>query len=271
MKISDITIEPSLGPLVLATARDVDEMESRLWITFPAGYREYVTRLGEGEMGGFVKIYPPWRIEKELADWRLRISKYWLWEEGKDVLPKARALECVIIGDSSNGDELVFHPRHPDRLFVMPRGGEKVFVAGADLLSAVDWMCNSGKLTRRFKDRTFQPFDSRTGSAGEDKEVADPEGESLDDIVRLGREWAQRHRARKTLFDDLPVGKGTASFIYEAIVLEGGDELEDEEPGYLAVFRIDMPNGEVRIKNCQMDDDSSGCSDGNLTKRDKPD
>jgi len=271
MKISDIKIEPSLGPLVLATARDVDELEARLWITFPAGYREYVTRLGDGELSGFVRIYPPWRIDKELPDWRLDIDKYWFWQEEKDLLPRARAPECVYLGSSAQGDQLVFHPHRPDRLFVLPRHEERMFVAGSDLLSAVDWMCSSGKLTRRIKDRTFEPWDSRTWPAKDDKEVVDPEGESLDDIVELGRGWARRHRARKTLFDELPVGKGTASFIYEAIVLEGGDDLGDEEPGYLAVFRIDMPDGEVRIKNCQMDDDSSGCSDGDLTKRDKPD
>jgi len=70
MKISDIKIEPSLGPLVRATAAQVDELE---------------------------------------ADWRDRIKKYWVWDKGTDLLPKARALECVIVGDTGNGDELVFH------------------------------------------------------------------------------------------------------------------------------------------------------------------
>jgi hypothetical protein len=203
MKIDDIKVEPSLGPLVLATARDVDEMEARLWITFPAGYREYVTRLGDGELSGFVRIYPPWRIDKELPDWRLDINKYWFWQEEKDLLPRARAPECVYLGSTAQGDQLVFHPHRPERLFVLPRHEEKMFVAGADLLSAVDWMCSSGKLTRRIKDRTFEPWDSRTWPVKDDehKGVVDPEGESLNEIVELGRQWARRHRARKTLFE----------------------------------------------------------------------
>ena len=67
MNIEDIQ---AIGkPLVLATAAEVDELSSRLWITFPSGYLEYVTRLGEGVLGGsFVRIYPPWRIEKELPN-----------------------------------------------------------------------------------------------------------------------------------------------------------------------------------------------------------
>ena len=50
-------------PLVLATPADVTKAENELWITFPKGYREYVTILGEGVLGGsFVRDYPPWRI-----------------------------------------------------------------------------------------------------------------------------------------------------------------------------------------------------------------
>jgi hypothetical protein len=274
MKITDIKIEPSPGPLVLATPRQVDELEARLWITFPPGYREYVTQIGEGELGEFVKVYPPWRVDRELAEWRSRIDKYWLWDKGKGVLPKARALECVVVGDTGNGDELVFHPRYPDRLFVLTGRGSsgdgEIFVVGSDLLSAIEWMCSSGRLTRRFKDRTLRPFDSRRDEP-ELKEVADPPGESLDDIVKLGRDWARRHRARKTLYDDLPVGKGTATFIYEAIVLEGRQGLDGEEPGYLAVFRVDKPDGKVRIYNCHVTEESSGYHDGDIVGRGLPD
>lgn len=111
MKLEDIRIVGE--PLVLATPADVDGLESRLWIAFPEGYRDYVTRLGEGILGGsFIRIYPPWRIENEIAEWRRRINKYWFWDEGRHVLPKECALECVIIGDTRSGDEIVFHPVH---------------------------------------------------------------------------------------------------------------------------------------------------------------
>src|SRR5262245_17764133 len=115
MKIADINITKQ--PLVRAQPREVDELEARLWVTLPPGYREYVTQLGEGVLGGtFVRIYPPWRIDAELVEWRERIEKYWFWDAGKDLLPKARAIECIVLGDTLQGDELVFHPRYPDRL-----------------------------------------------------------------------------------------------------------------------------------------------------------
>ena len=147
MKIDDV--EMIGGPLVLATQAEVDALEAKLWIRFPEGYREYITRLGEGVLGGtMVRIYPPWRIEKELSRWRARIKKYWFWDEGKELLPRERALECVVLGDTVNGDELIFHPGRPDRLFVLPHESENVFDPGRDVLEAVEWIC-AVRSTRR--------------------------------------------------------------------------------------------------------------------------
>lgn len=150
------------GPLVLATDAQVDELEASLDVAFPKGYREYVTTLGEGVLGGtFVRVYPPWRIAKELQEWRERIAMYWFWDQGKSILTQERALESIIITDTLNGDELVFHPEEPAQLVVLPRHSEDIFEAGLNLLDAVEWMCSSGKLTKRFKARNFEPFDSR--------------------------------------------------------------------------------------------------------------
>ena len=115
LNITDIRILTK--PLVLAMPAEVDAIESKLWVTFPAGYRDYVTKLGEGVLGGsFVRVYPPWRIDKELGDWRRRIGRYWFWESSRELLPKERALECIIVGDTVNGDEMLFHPARPNRL-----------------------------------------------------------------------------------------------------------------------------------------------------------
>ncbi|QOV88382.1 SMI1/KNR4 family protein [Humisphaera borealis] len=239
MKIEDVQVAEK--PLVLATAADLDTLASRLWITFPSGYREYVMRLGEGVLGGsFVRIYPPWRIEKELPEWRRRINKYWFWAEGRELLPKERALECVLIGDTVNGDELVFHPSRPNRLLVLPRESEQIFDAGGDLLDAIEWMCTSGELVERFDERKFEPFDSRVDSADRASEVAaaDPEGESLDDLVELAERWTKRHAvketARKQLRQQTPKG-GKAELIYEGILIDGSSKLD---VGYGVAWRI---------------------------------
>jgi hypothetical protein len=223
-------VEIVASPLVLASPADVDALEAALWVTLPVGYREYMTRLGEGILGSlfvFVRVYPPWRVEKELADWRRRIGRHWVWDAGREVLPRGRAVECVIVGDTLNGDQLVFHPGRPGHLFVLPRRSGRVFDAGPDLLAAVEWMCGSGELCEPFPERRFNPFDTRTepgGGSATPGRVPDPEGESLDDIMELGRRWAERHAARDKFQSELRRHAGedrTSAPVYEGIILEG--------------------------------------------------
>jgi hypothetical protein len=197
MQIQDVNIIRK--PLVLAKNADVDRLESEHWLTFPDGYRQYVTQLGEGVLGGnWVRIYPPWRIARELDAWRDRIRRYWFWGAAHKVLPKPRAIECIIVGDTTGGDELIFHPSRRDRLFVLPRESQKVFEAGADLLAAIDWVCSSAKLIKPFAEREFEPFDSRKqarrANAHEKKGISDPIGESFDAIVSAAARWAKRHK-----------------------------------------------------------------------------
>lgn len=149
--------------LTLATDKQVDALEKKLGVTLPPGYREYVTTLGDGVLGGtFVRVYMPATIVNQLDDWRKRIKEYWFWDEGAAVLTKKRAIESVIIADTLNGDEVLFHPEEPGRILVLPRYKERIFEAGPGLLEAVEWLCSSGKLTRRFKEREFQPTEAPT-------------------------------------------------------------------------------------------------------------
>lgn len=145
------------GPLTLATDAEIDAVEAQLGVSFPRGYREYLTTLGEGALGT-VRVYPPARVARDLDKWRDRIDRYWFWEKGELTLSKPRALESIVIADTGGGDEVVFHPEEPDRLLVLPIDSENIFVAGADLLEAVEWICSSGKVTRRSQKRVFEPF-----------------------------------------------------------------------------------------------------------------
>lgn len=147
----------------------VDVAEKQLGTRLPAGYRDFIARFGEGTLGVYVRVYPPYQIlegDNRVTEWRKRIDEYWFWDEGKDVLTKAKALECIIVADTMDGDEVVFHPAEPDRLYVLPRNEEGVYVTDGGLLPAVDWLLNSGTLTDPIDDRTFEPFDGRAAGEG---------------------------------------------------------------------------------------------------------
>lgn len=146
----------------LSTDEEVDAAEQQFGFSFPSGYRDYVTTFGEGVLGGsFIRIYPPHRILRELQMWRERIDEYWFWDAGQEILTKAEALHSVIIGDTIAGDELVVRRESPERIFVLPRNYEEIFIAGDGLPSAIEWLCNSGKLAEPFLDRNFEPFTTR--------------------------------------------------------------------------------------------------------------
>lgn len=152
----DIQTRDGLTPVRI---NEVAHAEVALHIKFPVGYREYITKFGQGVLGGdFVRIYPPARIVRDLEEWRDRISEYWFWDEGADILTKENALRCIILGDTVNGDELVFHPDAPNTVMVLPRDSEKIFKAGESLPEAIEWLCNSGILTEAFGERVFVPF-----------------------------------------------------------------------------------------------------------------
>lgn len=151
------------GPLVLSQESEVDEAEAQLGIRFPTGYREFVTRFGEGELG-YIRVYPPRRILSglnNLAEWRQRVEEYWFWDDGKDVLTKEQVLQSVIIGDTLGGDELIVHPNNAERVYVLPRDSEDIFIAGDGLPAAIEWVCASGELVEPFAEREFEAFDTR--------------------------------------------------------------------------------------------------------------
>lgn len=148
----------------------IDQAEARLGIKLPSGYREYITRFGEGILGGYIRVYPPHQLldgDNSVTEWRARIREYWFWDEGEQLLTKEKALECHIVADTIEGDEIVAHPSNPDQLYVLPRYEEQSYIAGEGLLATLEWLLSSGVLTEPIDDRSFDPFDGKNLDAEE--------------------------------------------------------------------------------------------------------
>jgi hypothetical protein len=162
-------IQPTSPECFGADAAEVAAAERALGLRFPTGYADVITRFGQGVLCGYIRVYPPGEIvagENSHLAWRERIGEYWFWDEGVDVLSKERALECVLVADTLNGDELVFHPSAPERVFILPRSEEMIYAFDGGLFPALDWLLNAGVLAEPVEDRTFEPFDG-SGSAEE--------------------------------------------------------------------------------------------------------
>ena len=150
--------------------RGPDNVAARLGLTFPDGYAEYVTELGEGLLSGYLRIWSPRKVEAELAGASSASSPK--ISSGIRTVPSLRAAgETVMLGDTMDGDDLVFHPERPDDLFVLPRHDDQVYRVGPGLDAAIDWLCDSGVLTRPMPFRYFEPHGDASGSTGRSRSL----------------------------------------------------------------------------------------------------
>jgi hypothetical protein len=115
------------GPKVLATADQVAQAEAQLWISFPRDTANTSRRSARVCSAAYSCACT--RLGTFSANWMngARASaNIGSGTKGKKLLPKEWALESVILGDTVNGDELVFHPCKPKQWFVLPRAAEKI-------------------------------------------------------------------------------------------------------------------------------------------------
>lgn len=155
MKITDISVRRRTRRLV--AVEDIKAAEKRLKTTFPQGYEEYATTLGEGVLSALVRVYPPWQVVNGLKDWRRRIRDYWFWGDSEQPIDQEQAQEFVVFADTMNGDEIIFHPDEPSRIFMLPHEDENVYEVGATLSEALTWACTSGVLCSPVSELVFSP------------------------------------------------------------------------------------------------------------------
>jgi hypothetical protein len=144
--------------LYVSTAEEVQSAAASLKLTFPPGYQEYVTTLGDGEYCGYVRVLLPSQVLAEYRDWQKLWKEYFFWDEEEGGITKGRVIECIRIAYTIDGDSLVFHPENPAELFVLPRNDDFIHRIGSSLGEALDWVCESGVLVQKIKSRFFVPW-----------------------------------------------------------------------------------------------------------------
>ena len=82
---------------------------------------------------------------------------------GEDILSKEKAIESIKIGDTVDGDVIIFHPSNSSELFVLPRHDDMLHQIGSNLYEAIDWLCvyrhnpHSGSVGETHERRYFVP------------------------------------------------------------------------------------------------------------------
>ncbi|MCC9041971.1 SMI1/KNR4 family protein [Myroides sp. M-43] len=159
-KFDHYTIIPNIHTtektLVIPSIEDINKCEQVLNFSFEEDYKTYILQYGKGILGGtYIRIYLPHHILTNQVEWLARVKDYYFWEEGKDILTKEQVFESICIGDTLDGDEIIFYH---ENYYVLPRQEENIYLLGDNLHDAVEWLCSKGILTEIFTEREFEPI-----------------------------------------------------------------------------------------------------------------
>jgi len=139
MSFSDVYLVTD--KLSVASEADVRAAEAQLGASFPSGYKEFITTLGKGEYCGFVDVFVPSEVEKN------QIKEFsHSWKEGETGLSSNQLAETILLGTSTGGDWILFHPDVLNAVYVLPSEEQVVCKVGASLDDALTWLYSpSGK------------------------------------------------------------------------------------------------------------------------------
>jgi hypothetical protein len=175
------------GRLEPATADQVAAAEAVIGTRFPPGYAEFVTRFGDGAVSNWVRVYPPDRVAEEHPGHRERRAEYYFWDEEANALTREQVAASVLLADTYNGDEVIYHPAEPKGLFALPQDDGAIHPIGRTLPEAIEWLCASGTLTGPIGFLSFEPASGRAARRRFEPASAGPSFEVVrDELLALG-------------------------------------------------------------------------------------
>jgi hypothetical protein len=96
--------------LLRSTNAEVSKIEALLETRFPPGFRKWMTTLGAGVLCDWVRVYRLPDLLLLIVEARARWREYDFWPQGHDVLAREAVWGSIVVADTLDGDEAVFHP-----------------------------------------------------------------------------------------------------------------------------------------------------------------
>lgn len=168
----------------------VADAERLLHTRFPRGSEAFVTTFGEGTYADHLRVYPPaWEVREyrtSQAGWRDLQGEEEAMLDAAYGYTMSRFLASIIVMDTVDGDEFVFHPDDPENIFIYRHETAEMYQVGGTLGEAMEWVMEAGEL--------FDP--ARTG-------VLSPSGEL---VARRFRYFLPESRDGRLVSFSLPGG-----------------------------------------------------------------
>jgi hypothetical protein len=159
VRLNDIQL--GTEQLLRSTDAEISEAEALLGTRFPPGFRKWMTTLGAGVLCDLVRVCTIPDLLVTIVEHQAWWHEYDFWHEGHDVLPQEAVLESIVVADTLNGDQAVFHPSNPAGLYLLPRHEARIYRIGARFEDALEWLCTSGVVSEPVSCFYFKPFPSR--------------------------------------------------------------------------------------------------------------
>lgn len=143
------SVVPLTRHLTPVSREELEVAEASLGIRFPSGYVELMAAFGPGQYLDFFWLYQPSWIVEHLDERRREWSQFdwtddqgrrhWFFEGSEDILGEEAIQAAVPLGDSADGDALLFHPGRFDRVYILPRHDDTISWVRADLTDLATW------------------------------------------------------------------------------------------------------------------------------------
>jgi len=142
--------------LVTIPESHVVALEQILGIPLPHGYYTFMTTLGLGIYCDVVALFPP---EQILAEYTEEVDGWAsFWENPDAVLSREQLQVSIPLGKSIEGDQIIFCPTYPERLFVLPRHDNVIYWIPEGFKALLHWVSAAGVINEQPAFTYFEPF-----------------------------------------------------------------------------------------------------------------
>ena len=139
----------------------IDELETRIGLPVPTGYRQLLTVLGVGTYCDLVTAFRPHDVIEQTESAQERWNAYFFWERGANILTKGQILNSTIIASTIDGDEMILCPESLDYIYVLPRHDDTIYRLDSSFSDPLDWRSDNGPVVTPPPFRYFEPWGDR--------------------------------------------------------------------------------------------------------------
>lgn len=147
--------------LSLASHEAVTSLEDRLGFALPAGYREFVTRFGNGAYCNQLYVLMPEEVEECTRNLERSLSEFFFWDKATHILSRSQVAKSIQLGHSLDGDEVIFNPDTEYGLYVLPSHDDTIYWMPQLFRDPLDWRAEWGNPLSGFEFRYFEPEHGR--------------------------------------------------------------------------------------------------------------